>query len=51
VCDPSMFAQSGGPSLAERLWKAGVPNLRPADNKRVSQRGSMGGWDQMRARL
>jgi hypothetical protein len=51
VVDPSMFQQSGGPSLAERMWKAGVPDLRPADNRRVSQRGAMGGWDQMRARL
>lgn len=25
--------------------------FRPADNARVSQRGAMGGWDQMRARL
>jgi hypothetical protein len=51
VIDPSMFQQSGGPSLAERMWKAGVRDLRPADNRRVSQRGAMGGWDQMRARL
>jgi hypothetical protein len=51
VVDPSMFQQSGGPSLAELLWKAGVPDLRPADNRRVSQRGAMGGWDQVRARI
>jgi hypothetical protein len=25
--------------------------FRPADNARVAQRGAMGGWDQMRARL
>jgi hypothetical protein len=25
--------------------------FRPADNKRVSQKGAMSGWDQMRARL
>lgn len=50
VLDPSAFAQDGGPSIAERMVRAGV-SFRPADNKRVSQRGAMGGWDQMRARL
>lgn len=51
VLDPSMFAQDGGPSLAERMAKAGLKNLRPADNKRVGRDGHLGGWDQMRARL
>lgn len=51
VVDPSMFQQSGGPSLAERMVKAKIKNVVPADNTRVTQRGAMGGWDQMRARL
>lgn len=55
VADPSMFAEDGGPSHAERLntalLHAGLISFRPADNKRVPQRGAMGGWDQMRARL
>lgn len=50
VADPSTFAQDGGPSIAERLFRAGVA-FRPADNARVSRGGAMGGWDQMRARL
>lgn len=48
VADPAIFAEDGGPSLAERMrelyWK-------PADNKRVGGNGRMGGWDQMRARI
>lgn len=50
VLDPAAFAEDGGPSIAERMARAGVV-FRPADNKRVAQRGAMGGWDQMRARL
>lgn len=50
VLDPSAFAQDGGPSIAERMGRAGVI-WRPADNKRVAQRGALGGWDQMRGRL
>jgi Terminase large subunit, T4likevirus-type, N-terminal len=58
VCDPSMFASSGGPSLAERLFhypRFGI--VKPGDNERVSRSGSpgksgaMGGWDAMRQRL
>ncbi len=48
IADPAIFSEDGGPSIAERmrpiLW-------RPADNKRVSQRGHMGGWDMMRQRM
>ena len=53
VLDPSAFAQSGGPSIAERMFAAtkGKINFRPADNTRVGVRGSAGGWDQVRARL
>lgn len=47
VLDPAAFAQDGGPSIAERM---GV-NFNPADNKRVSQRGALGGWDIMRQRF
>jgi hypothetical protein len=50
VLDPAAFARDGGPSIAERMLMAGVI-FRPADNKRVTQRGAMGGWDQFRARL
>jgi len=50
VLDPAAFATDGGPSIAERMANAGA-FFRPADNKRVTQRGAMGGWDQMRARL
>lgn len=50
VLDPAAFAQDGGPSIAQRMMGRGVI-FRPADNKRVSQRGAMGGWDQMRSRL
>lgn len=50
VLDPSAFARDGGPSIAERMMAKTVI-FRPADNKRVSQRGAMGGWDQVRARL
>jgi hypothetical protein len=50
VADPAMFAEDGGPSLAQRMTLRGV-SFRPADNKRVPQRGAMGGWDQLRARL
>lgn len=50
VLDPSAFAENGGPSIAERMARRGVM-FRAGDNKRVSQRGAMGGWDQMRARM
>jgi hypothetical protein len=50
VADPAMFAEDGGPSIAQRMIGRGVI-WRPADNKRVPQRGAMGGWDQVRSRL
>jgi hypothetical protein len=50
VLDPSAFASDGGPSIAERMASRGV-FFRRADNARVSRRGAMGGWDQLRARL
>lgn len=53
VLDPAAFAQDGGPSIEERI-RSGSGNkviFRRADNARVSQRGALGGWDQMRQRL
>src|SRR5687768_1532295 len=52
VLDPAAFAEDGGPSIAERINRnLKRAHFRPADNKRVGQRGAMGGWDMMRARL
>jgi hypothetical protein len=50
VLDPSAFQVDGGPSIAERMANMGVIFQR-ADNKRVSQKGALSGWDQMRRRL
>ena len=50
VADPSIFSEDGGPSIAERMRRAGVAFLR-ADNTRVGQVGALSGWDQMRARI
>jgi hypothetical protein len=51
VLDPSAFASDGGPSIAERIMAHGKLDFHRADNKRVTERGAMGGWDQMRSRL
>jgi len=50
VIDPAAFAQDGGPSLASRIMAEGI-HFSPADNKRVAQRGALGGWDMMRHRI
>ena len=50
VLDPAAFAVDGGPSIAQMMARKGVV-FRAADNKRVSQKGALSGWDQMRARL
>jgi len=50
VADPAMFADTGGPSHAERMAKKGVV-WTPADNKRISRDNKMGGWDMVRHRL
>lgn len=50
VLDPAAFAEDGGPSIAQRMALEKVVFKR-ADNARVSQRGAMGGWDQLRARF
>lgn len=53
VLDPSAFQQDGGPSIAERIHTGSLRKVdfRRADNKRVAQKGALGGWDQVRARL
>jgi hypothetical protein len=51
VADPAMFTADGGPSIAERMMKAGPLVMRRADNSRVARNGAMGGWDQVRSRL
>lgn len=50
VLDPSAFKQDGGPSIAERMALAGA-RFRPADNRRIARKGSLGGWDMCRYRL
>lgn len=50
-CDPAMFTADGGPSIAERMARAGGLVLNRADNARVQRAGAMGGWDQVRQRL
>ena len=50
VADPSIFSEDGGPSHQERMANAGCVFYR-ADNKRVSRKGYMGGWDMYRSRL
>ncbi len=50
VIDPATFAEDGGPSIVERMRTPGSWWKR-ADNKRIAQRGALGGWDMMRNRL
>lgn len=50
VLDPACFKFDGGPTIAETFALNGV-TCRPADNARIAQRGAIGGWDQVRARL
>lgn len=53
VLDPAAFAENGGPSIAEKIYRGSgnVIKFRRADNTRVAGRGAMAGWDTMRARL
>lgn len=53
VLDPAAFTADGGPSIAERMAAATDAKVwfKRADNKRVAQKGALGGWDQMRRRL
>ena len=48
VADPAIFAEDGGPSIAERM--APIYWTR-ADNKRTPGHKQVGGWDQMRQRM
>lgn len=50
VLDPAAFAEDGGPSIAHRLAKAGVP-FKKADNKRTARNGAGGGWDALRQKF
>jgi hypothetical protein len=61
VLDPSCFDADGGPCIGEtmakprydksgKLLRRGIL-FRRADNKRTAKVGSLGGWDQVRARL
>jgi hypothetical protein len=50
VADPSIWAADGGPSRAEIFHSLNV-HFNPADNKRISGAGALGGWDEMRQRL
>lgn len=52
VLDPSAFAHTSGPSIAERMMSEGVM-WRRADNTRVAHNkgGALSGWDAMRARI
>ncbi|MBB5051133.1 hypothetical protein HNQ36_001087 [Afipia massiliensis] len=52
VLDPAAFAVNGGKSIAEMMQADGAgASFRPADNTRVTGRGAMSGWMQMRGRL
>lgn len=50
VADPAIFAEDGGPSIAESFGDHGV-HWSPADNKRVAAHGHIGGWEEVRRRL
>lgn len=45
AADPATKQEDGGPSIAERMARAGLKNMLGADNKRVP------GWDQLRQRM
>lgn len=55
VLDPSAFTHNGGPSIAEQMMRGtngkNGATFREADNTRAPNRGAVGGWYQMRARL
>lgn len=44
VCDPSMYIEDGGPSIAESMSRKGV-KFRAADNSRIA------GWQEVRGRF
>ena len=45
VADPAIFAEDGGPSIAEQMWVSQRINFTRADNARIA------GWQQLRDRL
>jgi hypothetical protein len=53
VLDPAAYAEDGGPSIYERIYRGSGKNIkfRKADNARVPKAGALGGWDQLRSRL
>ncbi len=54
VLDPSAFAESGGPSIAEMMRRIdgnSGPRFRRADNTRVGKLGAASGWMAVRSRL
>lgn len=50
VADPAIFAEDGGPSIAETHSEQGIYWTK-ADNKRIARHGQVGGWDEMRQRI
>lgn len=50
VANPQIWDTDGGPSLAERFARAGLPCI-PGDDKTSKELGHAGGWDELRARL
>lgn len=50
VASPQIWDTDGGPSLAERFARAGLPCI-PGDDKSSKELGHAGGWDELRARL
>lgn len=52
VADPAIFANTSGPSIAERMGaRPYYLDIMRADNKRVGAKGYLGGWDIVRQRL
>lgn len=52
VADPAIFANTSGPSIAERLGNEPYYlDMMKGDNKRVGKLGHIGGWDTVRQRL
>jgi hypothetical protein len=50
VVNPAIFAEDGGPSIAERMALRGV-RFQTADNTRIGRLGAAAGWDLVRQRL
>lgn len=50
VASPQIFKTAGGPSIAERMGRAGVWFM-PADDTQASKMGPFSGWDAVRQRL